>query len=64
MFFWFSQSIQCVSSGHCVYTNTNKSTFGKNNFSNIPSGCNGVYERMMVLWSTAVVSEKLVKFVS
>ena len=51
-----SNAIQCVSSGHCVYTNTGKATLGKNDFSKIPPGTNGVYERMMALWSTAVVS--------
>uniref|UniRef100_H2YZ09 dihydropyrimidinase n=1 Tax=Ciona savignyi TaxID=51511 RepID=H2YZ09_CIOSA len=49
-----SGALQFVSSGHCVYTDHDKSKLGKKNFSKIPPGTNGVFERMMAVWSAGV----------
>jgi len=49
-----SGTLQCLSSGHTLYTNLDKAKAGKKDFSKIPPGTNGVYERMMTLWNMAV----------
>jgi len=52
---FFSGNLQCLSSGHCLYTNADKGKMGKRDFSKIPPGTNGVFERMMILWNEGVV---------
>ncbi|XP_078481204.1 dihydropyrimidinase-related protein 2 [Ciona intestinalis] len=47
-------ALQFVSSGHNVYNDHDKVKLGRKNFMKIPPGTNGVYERMMAVWSTGV----------
>ncbi|CAK8683267.1 unnamed protein product [Clavelina lepadiformis] len=49
-----SGDLWCVSSGHCVYADAMKA-MAKGDFSKIPPGTSGAYERMMALWSRGVV---------
>ena len=54
--FLFSGIIQFVASNHKTFTNADKTKVGKMDFSKIPSGTNGAFERMSVLWAAGVVS--------
>ena len=47
-----------VCSNHKAYSNETKKSMGKNDFSKIPQGHNGVEERLAVLWDKVVFEEK------
>merc|ERR1712168_329248 len=54
-----SGTLQLVSSGHCVFSTLDKAKAGKQDFSKIPAGTNGIFERMMALWSVGVQTGSL-----
>lgn len=53
-----NDDIQMVTSEHCSY-DVSQRALGKDDFSKVPKGVNGVQERMLMLWKQAVLTGRM-----